>query len=77
MTLHTSFLTRRMCDETFLDRHVDTHSQFEGPIISVTLAAATVMELRPPNEPGDCEVPRESKFLHLTEGSLLVLDGSV
>ena len=72
-----SFLTRRTYVLTFLNRHVDTHSQFEGPIMSVTLAAATVMELRPPNEPGESGVPRESKFLHLTEGSLLVLDGSV
>lgn len=64
-----------MCVSTDSDRHVDTHSQFEGPIISITLAAATVMELRPPHEPGASGAPRESKFLHLTEGSALVLDG--
>lgn len=45
--------------------HVDTHSAFEEELISLTLGAATVMDLRHPDG--------RHKAVHLRPGSLLVL----
>lgn len=50
-------------------RHVDTHSAFEDGIASLSLGAATVLELRHPLE------ENKRKYVHLPPRSLFILTG--